>query len=132
MIENGYAMLGYSSFTGPQWNQNQAIDKAKELKASVVVLYSKFLDTRSELQPVVIPDIKISTSSGQATAFGSAYGSGGYASGSATAFGTGTSTTSTQVFLSLTLGNTSLISWSFFWPAVFQKLFLTAVGKTAA
>ncbi len=29
MIENGYGLLGYSSFTGPQQNQNQAIAKAK-------------------------------------------------------------------------------------------------------
>ncbi len=93
MLEDGYFLLGYSSFTGPQFNENQAIEQAKQVKASVVVVYSKFLDTRSEIQPVVIPDIKTSTSSAQGTAYGSAYGSGGYASGSATAFGTGTSTT---------------------------------------
>jgi hypothetical protein len=93
MVEEGYALLGYSSFTGQKFNENQAIDKAKELKASVVVVYSKFFDTKSGIRPVVIPDIKTSTSSGKATAYGSAFGSGGYASGSATAYGTGTTTT---------------------------------------
>lgn len=93
MIEEGYVMLGYSSFTGPQRNENQAIEQAKQLKAAVVVIYSKYLDTKSGIQPLVIPDIKTSKSSAQSTAFGSAVGTGGYASGSATAYGTGTTTT---------------------------------------
>jgi C-terminal processing protease CtpA/Prc len=42
---------------------------------------------------LVLPDIKTSLSNAQATAYGSAFGSGGYASGSATAYGTGTTTT---------------------------------------
>ncbi len=93
LVENGYVLLGYSSFTGPQRNESQAIEKAKELKASVVVIYSKYLDTKSGIQPIVLPDIKTSTSSAQSTALGSAVGTGGYASGSATAYGTGTTTT---------------------------------------
>lgn len=92
-LEEGYVPIGYSSFTGPQFNQNQAIDQAKQLKASLVVVYSKYLDTQSGVKPVVLPDVKTSTSSAQSTAYGSAFGSGGYASGSATAFGTGTTTT---------------------------------------
>ena len=93
MLENGYIPIGYSDFTGPKFNENQAIDKAKELKASVVIVYSKFVDAQSGVRPVVLPDVKTTQSSGQATAYGSAYGSGGYASGSATAYGTGTTTT---------------------------------------
>jgi hypothetical protein len=93
MVEDGWFLLGYSTFTGPQVNENQAIEQAKQLKASAIVVYSKFFDTRTDIQPVVIPDIKTSTSSARGTAYGSAYGSGGYASGSATSFGTGTTTT---------------------------------------
>lgn len=93
MLEEDYIPIGYSDFHGPQVSQQQAIDKAKELKASVVLLYSKYLDTKSGVKPVVIPDIQTSQSSGQATASGSAYGSGGYATGSATAYGTGSTTT---------------------------------------
>ncbi|MGD0972120.1 MAG: PDZ domain-containing protein [Desulfobaccales bacterium] len=85
MLENGYAPIGYSEFTGPKFNENQAIEQAKQVKASVAVVYSKYFDTRTHIQPIVIPDIQRTVSSGQATAFGSA--------GSATVFGTGTSTT---------------------------------------
>jgi hypothetical protein len=93
MVEEGYIPIGYSDFHGPQINQQQAIDKAKELNASVVILYSKFLDTKSGVKPVVIPDIQTTRSNAQVNAFGSAYGSGGFATGSATAYGTGSSTT---------------------------------------
>lgn len=93
MVEDGYALIGYSSFIGPKFNENQAIYQAKQLKASVVVVYSKYFDTKSGIRPLVLPDVKTSVSSGQATAYGSAFGSGGYASGSATAYGTGTTTT---------------------------------------
>ena len=58
MVEEGYRMLGYSDFHGPQINQNQAIEKAKELKASVVILYSKYLDTKSGIQSTVIPAVQ--------------------------------------------------------------------------
>lgn len=85
MIENGYALLGYSTFIGPKFNENQAIAKAKELKASAVVIYSKYVDTLTGVQPVILPDIKTSVSNVQVNA----YGSRGYA----TAFGTGTTTT---------------------------------------
>jgi membrane-associated protease RseP (regulator of RpoE activity) len=98
MAEEGYALLGYSSFHGPKFNENQAVNQARQLKASVVVVYSKYLDTQSGIQPIILPDIKTSVSSSQATAYGSAFGSGGYASGYATGYGTGTTTTyGTQV-----------------------------------
>ena len=93
MVEDGYGMIGYSSFTGPKFDENQAINQAKQVKASVVVVYSKYFDTKTGMRPLVLPDVKTSVSSGQATAYGSAFGSGGYASGSATAYGTGTTTT---------------------------------------
>src|SRR5208337_4473772 len=54
MVEDGYWMLGYSSFTGPQQHENQAIEQAKQLKASVVVIYSKYFDTKSGIQPIVL------------------------------------------------------------------------------
>jgi membrane-associated protease RseP (regulator of RpoE activity) len=93
LAEEGYWPIGYSSFHGPQINQQQAIDKAKELKAAIVVLYSRYLDTKSGYQPVVLPDTQTTRSNAQVTASGSAYGSGGWATGSATAYGTGSSTT---------------------------------------
>jgi hypothetical protein len=93
MAEEGYWPIGYSKFNGPQINQQQAIDKAKELKASVVILYSKFIDTKSGLKPVEIPDIQTTRSKFKVDAFGSVFGSDGFATGSATAYGTGSSTT---------------------------------------
>jgi hypothetical protein len=93
MVEDGYALIGYSSFIGRKFNENQAVDQARQLKASVVIVYSKYFDTKSGIQPLVLPDVKTSFSSGQTTAYGSVFGSGGYASGSANAYGTGTTTT---------------------------------------
>jgi hypothetical protein len=92
MMENGYALLGYSAFTGPQANTSQAIEQAKRIQADKVIVYSNYRETISGARPITIPDIRTSMSSGQSTAFGSAFGSGGYATGYTTAFGTGTTT----------------------------------------
>ena len=93
MVEDGYALIGYSSFIGRKFNENQAINQARQVKASVVIVYSKYFDTKSGIYPLELPDVKTSFSSGLTTAHGSVFGSGGYASGSATAFGNGTTTT---------------------------------------
>jgi hypothetical protein len=85
MVENGYVLLGYSDFYGPKINENKAVEQAKKVKATVVIVYSKFKDTVSGASPLVLPDTKTSTTNVTASAFGS----GGYATG----YGTGTTTT---------------------------------------
>lgn len=91
MLENGYALVGYSSFNAGNVNENEVIDQAKKVHASVVILYSKYTGTVSGVLPLTLPDIQTSTTSLD----GIVYGSGGYASYSGTAYTTtyGTKTT---------------------------------------
>ena len=82
MWENGYVLLGNSSFYGSQVSEDQAIKQAKKVKASVVIVYSKFKDTVSGAIPLSLPDIKTSTTN--------IYGSSGFATGYTTTYGTET------------------------------------------
>lgn len=91
MFEDNYGLLGYSSFNGGDVNENGAVTQAKKVKASVVILYSKYTGTESGTVPLTLPDTQTSSTS----LYGNAYGSGGYASYSGTAHTTtyGTKTT---------------------------------------
>jgi hypothetical protein len=77
MMENGYVLLGYSDFYGPKVNENQAIEQGKKVKASIVIVYSKYKDTLSGATPLILPDIKTSTTNVTASVFGSS----GFATG---------------------------------------------------
>lgn len=81
MLENGYGMVGYSSFNGGNIDENGALLQAKKIHASVVIIYSKYTNTVSSVMPLTLPDTQTSTT----TLYGNAYGSGGYANYSGTA-----------------------------------------------
>lgn len=75
MLENGYSPLGYSSFNAGNVSENQAVIQAKDVHASVVIVYSKYTNTVSGLLPLTLPTTQTSTTS----LSGSVYGSGGSA-----------------------------------------------------
>jgi len=91
MLENGYILIGYSSFNAGNVSENGAIYQAKNVHASIVILYSKYTNTVSGVLPLTLPDRKTSTTNVQ----GNVYGSGGSAtySGTATTTTRGTKTT---------------------------------------
>jgi membrane-associated protease RseP (regulator of RpoE activity) len=90
MIENNYVLLGYSSFYGRKFNENQAIDQAKKVKASMVIVYTKYRDTISGYAPLILPDIKTSLTNVTASAYGSSGYATGYGTGTTTSYGTQT------------------------------------------
>lgn len=84
MLENNYILVGYSSFNGANVDENGAVAQARKVNASVVILYSKYTGSVSGSIPLTLPDTQTSSTS----LYGSAYGSGGYASYSGTAYTT--------------------------------------------
>jgi serine protease Do len=54
MLEDNYGLLGYSAFFAPKLDDSQAIEQAKKVKASVVLLYSKHKDTSTGVQPIYL------------------------------------------------------------------------------
>lgn len=87
MLENGYILLGVSSFNAGTTNQNLAIQHARKVYADTVIVYSQYTNTLSGSMPLTVPDTQTSYHSG------SIYGSGGgFAnySGSSTTYGTST------------------------------------------
>jgi membrane-associated protease RseP (regulator of RpoE activity) len=80
LLEDGYVMIGYSSFNGPMAGPKEVIEQAKKVRADLVLVSSSFTHTVSGniTIPVYNPgQTVVSHTSGTA----SAYGSGGYASG---------------------------------------------------
>lgn len=90
MVENGYVLLGYSSFHGRKINENQAIEQAKKVNASMVIVYSKYLDTISGYTPLILPDTKTSLTNVTTSVYGSSGYATGYGSGTTTSYGTKT------------------------------------------
>jgi membrane-associated protease RseP (regulator of RpoE activity) len=81
MLEQGYALVGYSSFNSKNVNENQAILQAKQVYASVVILYSKYTHTVSGSIPLTLPTTHTSTTD----VVGNTYGPGGVNTFSGTA-----------------------------------------------
>ncbi|WP_425408512.1 hypothetical protein [Hyphococcus sp.] len=90
MFENGYGLIGYSAFNGPIEKSKKALSKAREIGATKVVLLREHTDTIQGAY--TINGTKAVTT--QHNGMVSAYGSGGYASGSY--WGTSTSYVPTQ------------------------------------
>lgn len=87
MREDGYMLLGYSSFNAGPVNQSGAISQAKKVHADTAIVYSRYTGTISGSMPIMMPDQQTTYHSG------SIYGSGGgYANyqGSSTTYGTRT------------------------------------------
>lgn len=91
MMENGYILVGISSFNGRNINFKKAKSQARDVHAEVVFCYSKYSGTNSGVMPVTVPNNQTSTT----TMTGNAYGSGGSANfnGTATTNSYGTQTT---------------------------------------
>jgi hypothetical protein len=88
MIEEGYSIIGMSSFNAANINQNEAVEQAKKVHADTVIVYSGYSHTVSGVMPLTVPNTQTSYNSG------SIYGSGGgFANYSGTTTTYGTSTT---------------------------------------
>lgn len=85
LLEDGYALIGVSSFNGGNVNVSDALIQAKAIYAEIVLVYSKYTGTRSGVVPFTLPDTRTSTT----TLSGSTYGS----SGSSNFYGTANTTT---------------------------------------
>ncbi|MDP3182555.1 MAG: PDZ domain-containing protein [Desulfobaccales bacterium] len=86
MLENGFAPLGYSYFNAANFNKKSLDEQAKKVHACIVVVYSKYTHTESGAYPLLLPDIKTSTTSLSGSIFGSGGGFGNF-------FGTSRTTT---------------------------------------
>jgi hypothetical protein len=86
MTENGFALLGYSNFNGPVQSFEKAKEQGRDVKAAVVLVYSKYSHTVTGAIPYTIqnPSQKVVTNSS-----GNVYGTDG---GTASYSGTSTAT----------------------------------------
>jgi len=86
MLEDGYVLLGASSFNAAEGSQRDAIRQAKKIHADTVIFYQEYRNTQSGSIPITTPDMQTSSHSG------SIYGSGMSASyfGSSTTYGSKT------------------------------------------
>lgn len=85
MLENGYVLLGFSSFFGPSGQEAKVREQAASLHAAVAIIYSNYKDTLSGSMPLTTPATQTSYTNAQATAYGSR--------GTVNAYGTATTTT---------------------------------------
>jgi hypothetical protein len=81
-VEDGYLMIGSSSFYGPPatMTKTQLVAEAKKLGASLVLIHSQYKDTISGTVPYTVanpPQVSTVSTSGTVNS----YGSGGYATG---------------------------------------------------
>lgn len=94
MLEDGYAMVGYSSFNAGKVPESGAIAQAKKVHASVVLVYVNYTNTESGSMPLTLPD----TQRSQTSVYGNAYGTGGgYATYSGNAYTTTSGTKTTYI-----------------------------------
>jgi serine protease Do len=84
LISKGYRPIGESSFNGELESEKGVINQAKENGAKLVLVSSKYTETRTINTPLILPNNQTTYSSG------SIYGSGGSANyyGSSTTYGT--------------------------------------------
>lgn len=107
MLEDGYGLVGYSSFNAGNVNENGAVAQAKKVHASAVILYSEYTETVSGTLPLTLPDTQTSTTS----LYGSAYGPGGYANYSGSAYTTTYGTKTTYIPYSVRRANYFATYW---------------------
>ncbi len=83
MMENGFVMIGSSSFNSGAVNESQAIQQAKKVKASVIIVYSEYTNTVTGTMPYTTYNPSQTITSYDS---GSVYGAGGsaYYSGTST------------------------------------------------
>jgi len=81
MSEDGFELIGYSSFNASAQKEKGAIRQARKVHASIVLLYVTYTNTVSGVRPLMLPDNQSSTTS----LYGNAYGPGGSTTFSGTA-----------------------------------------------
>lgn len=92
MLQNGFFYLGSSSFNGRAFSPDLAIEQAKNVGASTVVVYSRYLSTVTGNIPLVLPaPPTTATTSTQGTIYGSG-GTATFSGTSNTTFSGGTTT----------------------------------------
>lgn len=82
MAEDGYVLIGTSSFFGPSktGTQSQAIEQGKKVGAAVILVKSTYKDTLTGTLPYTVPNApQVATVNSSGTV--NSYGSGGYANG---------------------------------------------------
>ncbi|MGA9852702.1 MAG: PDZ domain-containing protein [Gammaproteobacteria bacterium] len=72
-LEEGYAVIGTSSFNGPSGQYSKAVDEGEKVGADIVILYSRYTNTVSGVMPLTTPHTETSTTNMN----GSVYGTGG-------------------------------------------------------
>lgn len=84
LMSKGYAAIGESSFNGSLQGEGGAVDQAKRVGASVVLISSTYTNTQTTTVPMFLPNNSTTYGSG------TVYGYGGTASyyGSSTSYGT--------------------------------------------
>ena len=55
MWENGYELLGYSSFNASKATEQQALAHGKSVKAAVILVYTEYAETLSGAVPLMLP-----------------------------------------------------------------------------
>jgi len=128
MIENGYMMIGYSSFNASNVDQRGAISQAKSVHAYALVLYSKYTHTVSGAIPLTIPN----TTTSSTTFSGNVYGLGGDANYTGTANTTKYGTKTTYIPYSVNRSDYIATYWVKIKPAVFGVRFKTPTNKERA
>lgn len=90
MKEQGFVLLGYSSFNSAETSDSMLIEQAKKVHATVVVVSTAYTETRKGAVPITTPN----NTTTYTNTYGNVYGSGGYASytgsGYSTTYGTKT------------------------------------------
>jgi len=83
LAEDGYVLIGTSSFYGPanRVSKSQAIDEAKRVGASIVLIKTSYKDTVSGSMPYTVAN-PTQYATVNTTGTVNSYGSGGYANGS--------------------------------------------------
>ncbi len=92
MLENNYGLIGFSSFNASNVSDDGAISKAKEVHASVLILYSQYSGTKSGYTPLTLPNTTTSSTTLNGNIYNQRSGNTSYSGVSNTTYN-GTNTT---------------------------------------
>jgi hypothetical protein len=66
MQEDGFVLVGISSFNGANVSYDKSLSKARDVHAEVVLCYSKYSGTNTGVMPLTLPNNQTSTTTMQA------------------------------------------------------------------
>lgn len=93
MLENGFAYIGYSGWTGPAQDVSYAKSHALNIGASNILITNKLLSTQVNYIPLVLPTTSTTTHSGNYSGYSSGNYNGNNYSGTTSGTYYGTSST---------------------------------------